>query len=250
MDLDKLGDKLKRTSHSNRSSESTSSEYCIIEESTNAEVIGDYPQAKIASGCPGFQDDGGHYFDRFREPVDTPIRLRLAPKAIWSNVLSAENNYCGFLVDKTTLQIFEEFDLGHYTIVPASVARGRSETREYFYLFVGTHVGVDSLDFRKSIFTVVDITSEPLFQIEIADQEDFERNVVLARKGELEGAKRFSRIQIDRFVVRKDSLPSSDMFGAGRCLLELFVSGKLRDRLITEGVSGVEFRDNDVLGLQ
>ena len=209
--------------------------------------MGDYPQASFPKERDGFEDDGGHYHDRFPKPKRTPVRLRLRPEVKWTGVLSASGTHGGLVVDDEALKVFRRFRLGTSRVVPATVQGPRREKRAYHCLFIANHLGLDDVDFAESEFKLVDMLSDPIAPIKITSATDYEAKVVLARKGELPNAEAFSRIIFTRFAVRRAALPDADLFGAGRFLRGLFVTDALKDALGESGVSGIDLTPNRVL---
>lgn len=208
--------------------------------------VGDYPQAALDQTRVYLEDDGDLYHDRFPTAVHEPVRLKLRAKAKWTDVLSSDLWSEGFLLSERAGAVFAAFDLGRSKAYPAEVTR-RKEVRAYTYLFAANHVTHADVDFGRSEFYVADMIGTPKRLIEVASATDYDRTRDRVVRGELDGVKQFSRLQFKKLCLKPDRVPRAAAFGLGTFGVATYVRRGLCDALRLAGVTGLEFKRNNMI---
>lgn len=208
--------------------------------------VGEYPQAALDQSCVYLEDDGDPYLDRFPKSVLEPIQLKLRAKAKWTDVLSSDLWSEGFLLSELALSAFAPFALGNTKNYSAEVCR-RKERRAYWYVFTANHITPEDIDFKKSEFYVADMIGTPKELIEVKSAAEFDRKRELISQGELEGVKRFSRLQFKSVRLKPKRAPRAAVFGLGTFSPIMYMRRELCDALRRAGVTGLEFKRNNLI---
>ena len=210
---------------------------------------GEYPQVSDASKQKNFENDGGHYHDRVPLPLREPLEYVLNRNAKWTDVLSSSPFSQGYLLNGKALAEFEKFELGNVKQYAAVVRSSDGTSKAYTYLFVANHIDPLNIDFANSQFYVSDMVSQPMFPIEVSSPENLWQLMEQARKGEIDGSEKFSRIMFQKLVFASDSGPEAAVFGLGRLSAKFYANSHFVDSVITAGISGLEFKPNTRLFL-
>ncbi len=242
--LDQIAEKLTERSDRITKGRVGSDSVCLMKYSTDEEIVGTNPQATPPEANGDFLSDGDLYFDRFPEPADDPIALRMERGAKWTDVLAASCTYHTFLVNSRALQVFKQFDLGNVRFYGAEVTGKGDEKRDYTYIFFCNHATLEDVDLSRSECHLVDMIGQPIREIEIADAEDFKRKDKLARRGVLPDSERFSRIEFGKIQLLSGHAPTADLFGMHCIDTRVYASTALRDALQEAGITGLEFKRN------
>ena len=210
------------------------------------EIAGAYPQAAPKKANGDFIDEGVLYFDHFPKPAGDPIKLKMQSGAKWTGVMSASHKFLCLLVDAEALEIFKKFELGNVGYFDAVVSKSKTK-KDYTYIFVCNHVTIDDVDFARSQCFLVDMISEPLGKIKIADKADYAKKVEQANEGTLPKSEPFCRITFGKIQLRSGHEPKADIFGMSQLGSRIYVSNALRDAILEAEISGCEFSKNTEL---
>jgi len=208
-------------------------------------IIGRYPQAIPAVVQKDFVDDGGPYYSQFPEAFELPVKMKLDKKAKVTDVLSASLRYRCLLMNDRSLAVFDAFNLGNVKRYKSLVRAGTGTSLQYTFVFIGTYITEEEIDFRRTKASLVDMVGEPLSTIKIADGADYLKKSKLARAGELPKSERFSRIDLGDIVLKDSANIDSDIFTLGQFGSQIFVRNYLAEALIDAEISGIQICDPD-----
>jgi len=102
----------------------------------------------------------------------------------------------------------------------------------------------DDVDFARSECFLVDMLGQPIREISITDQEDFNQKTQEAQDGNLPGSEPFCLIAIGKVQLLSGHVPQADIFGMSQLDTRIYVSAALRDALLDAEVSGLDFKQN------
>lgn len=207
---------------------------------------GYYPQAAIDGAQVYLEDDGNPFYDRCPRSLREPIRLKLRRAAKWTDVLSSDLWSEGFLLADAALAVFAQLPLGTAQRYKAEVSRGK-ERRAYTYVFFANNVTHADIDFERSAFYIADMIGSPQRLVDIASAEDFDRKRKMISAGELDGCRRFSRLEFKSYSLRPGRTPQAAVFGLGTFGTQLYVHRDLYDALRAAEVTGLDFKRNNRL---
>jgi len=211
------------------------------------ESAGNYPQAALDESKTYLEDDGDPYRDRFPKSVAKPIQLKLRCAAKWTDVLSTDGLWSeGFLTTPDALSVFTQFPLGNTRQYTAEVKHGK-QNKAYTYLFFANHVALEDVDFKKSEFYIADMIGSPQSVIKVATADDFLKKREQLSQGEVEGFRRFSRLECKRIQFLPRHAPGASVFGLGTLGGRMYVRQELYEALRAVGVTGLAFKRNNML---
>ena len=226
-----------------------SDSFCEVSHCLDTEVIGAFPQATPPTPGGDFIDDGYLYFDRFPEPAGDPIKLHLKHGAILTDVLSSTTHLLCFLVSPRALEVFNRFNLGNVRFYEAVVTGNENDKLRYTYIFLCNHITSNDIDFARSECFLVDMISQPIGEIAVANNNDYLDKREKARAGSLPDSEPFCRIAIGKVQLLPGHKPQADIFGISDIDTRIYASTALRDALLEAEITGLEFGENSRLFL-
>ena len=146
-------------------------------------------------------------------------------------------------MNSESLEVFREFELGNVAYFDAVVSKSKTK-KEYTYIFVCNHVTIDDVDFARSECFLVDMLSDPLGEINIANKTDYVKKVEQANEGTLPGSEPFCRIALGKLQLLSGHEPKADIFGVSQLDTRVYVSNSLRDAILEAEISGCDFSKN------
>lgn len=218
-----------------------SPDYWELHPSTDAAVVGDYPQA-VHAEPRGSGESGGLGPDGF--PAGPIPEQRLQKKARWTDVLSANLWDQAFLFNDKALAAFKGCDLGNSREYPVTVRDKTGARRPMTYLRTVNPVGPEAFDFGRSEFYVADMLGTPGPPVAVGSYEEWAEAKRKAFAGELEGFRRFSKVDHKRLVFLPGRAPAADLFTLAWTGVRGFVSARLKVAIESAGVTGLEIRPN------
>jgi len=140
--------------------------------------------------------------------------MKLKGRGRWTDVLTAglpASWSVGFLCNEKALAVFKQFDLGMHREYPVTVRDRKNVARNLTYLLVRNRLPQSAIDLGNSEFYVAD------------------------------------RIQYKRLVLRRDQLPTADLFQLERLRSVVYISARLKEAIEKFRVTGLEIRANKKL---
>ena len=177
-----------------------------------------------------------------------PIQeMQLKGRGRWTDVLSTglpDAWSVGHLLNETALAVFKQFELGTFREYPVTVHDRQGGARTLTYLLIRNALPPTSFDFARSEFYLADMVGIPQAPVAVNSFAEWDEKIRLAREGKLNGCERFSRIDFKRLVLDRDHLPTVDLFTLGRLGITVYISARLKDAIVSSGITGLEIQPN------
>jgi len=242
--LDIVAERLEAVAAAPVAAQDASPDYWELHASTDAAVVGDYPQA--VSSDPGvvhgWGESGGLGPDGF-PAVEIPEQV-LQEAARRTDVMSANLWDQAFLFNAEALAAFKRCELGNFREYPAVVRDHDGVTHAVTYLHFRNVVPPAAIDFGRSEFYLADMVGKPQGPVAVGSFGEWEEKVQRARKGQLDGCEKFSKLVYKRLFFLPGHAPSADLFTLARLSVTVYVSARLKDAVERSGVTGLEFKPN------
>lgn len=233
--FERVAKRLKREEESAFEGNPISGDFFEISHSTDAKVIGrkfpqtDFIELSIAHAIKFHEIQTANL--KFNE-------IRLYPSSKLTDCVStAAISAHGFLLSERALDIFKKFHLGTHKTFPAKM-KFEGQNHSYFYLQIKNDT-MQSIDFKRSSFYIVDTLSVPVKDFEINNEQEYN---VISKKiflGEMDEIEEYSSLNLKKAVFLKDArIP--DFFTIDACRTTLFITQRLNDRIIEAGLTGFE----------
>jgi hypothetical protein len=168
----------------------------------------------------------------------------LQPTAHWTDVLSSNLWSDGYLLNEKALAAFRQCNLGEFREYPATVLDHTGSRRSFTYLYLLNHVPPTAIDFERCEFYVTDMVSHPLGPVAVASFEDLLKKREQARKGELVGGEKFSRVEYKTLYFRPGQRPTVDLFRLSQLGIRVYITTRLRNAITESGITGSEILPN------
>lgn len=211
--------------------------------------VANFPQAGLCKPDVVFEwNEEGLGPDGF--PTIPIPELRLKGKGVRTDVLSTglpASWNVGYLFNKPALALFKKFKLGNYREYPATVRDPKGGSHKLTYLLIRNELPMTAIDFARSEFFVADILGIPLQPVAITSATDWVKKLNRAQDGKLNGCEEFSSIDFNRLVIRRDRLPTVDLFCLERLGTEIYVSTRLKKAIEKSGITGLDILPNNKL---
>ena len=153
----------------------------------------------------------------------------------------------GHLFNETALAVFKQFDLGTFREYPVTLRDRQGVARPLTYLLIRNALPPTSIDFARSEFYLADMVGVPKSPVAVTSFEDWSEKATLARKGQLDGCEKFSKVPFKKLLFLPGHAPSVDLFTLGRLAITVYVSARLKDAVVRSGITGLEIRPNNRL---
>jgi hypothetical protein len=224
----------------------TSPDYWELRGATD-ETVGDYPQADLANPGQVFEwgESEGLGPDGF--PAVPVPEQRLKPMARWTDVLklSLPASWSeGHVFNEKALAVFKQCDLGVYREYPAIVRDETDIAHTLTYLHIRNMVEPVAIDFERSEFYIADMLGIPKSPIAIDSFDDWREKMQRAEEGTLNGCEEFSTLEYKRLYFRHGQHPVVDYFRIARLGTTVYVSARLKDAILSSGITGLEIKPN------
>ncbi|WP_406698986.1 hypothetical protein V5E97_08880 [Singulisphaera sp. Ch08] len=209
--------------------------------SATDESVGDYPQALL---CEPHDWDESEGLGPDGFPAVPIPEQQLQPTARWTDVLSSSLWSEGHLLNQTALAVFKQCNLGDFREYPAIVSDHTGSARPLTYLHVRNEIPPTAIDFERSEFYLAEMLGLPRGPVAIDSFEDWLEKQRRASAGKLDGCERFSRIAYKRLFFRRGHGPLVDLFRLARLGITVYVSARLKNAIVSSGISGLEIKPN------
>jgi hypothetical protein len=127
---------------------------------------------------------------------------------------------------------------------PVTVRDRKSGDRTLTYLLIRNALPPTSIDFARSEFYLTDMVSIPKGPVAVDSFADWDEKSRLAREGKLDGCERFSRLAYKKLFFLPGQSPTVVLFTLGRLGITVYISARLKDAIVTAGISGLEIQPN------
>ena len=171
--------------------------------------------------------------------------MRVKGKPPWTDVLSTDLPWReGYLLNEKALALFRRLELGEFREYPVTVQDRKGNAFLLTYVLIRNEIAPASFDFARSEFYLCDMVGVPKEPVAVESFEEWAAKIVLARKGELNGCEKFSRLAFKKLRFLSGSAPRVDHFTLGRLASTVYVSSRFKEALAASGIAGLEIRPN------
>ncbi len=239
--LDIMAEQLETLADSPVAAQEASPDYWELHSATD-ESVGDYPQAVLSDPDFDWGDAEGLGPDGF--PAVPIPGMKLQRKARWTDVLSSNLWRGGHLFNERALAVFKQADLGNFREYPVVIRGKMLSARSLTYLHFQNTVEPTAVDFERSEFYLADILGIPTGPVAVNSFDEWEEKTRQARAGQLEGCEEFSGIEYKRLYFQPGQTPSVDYFRLARLGITVYISTRLKDAILSSGLTGLEIKPN------
>jgi hypothetical protein len=247
--LDVVAEQLEALADGPVAAQEASPDYWELRSATD-ESVGDYPQVVWVDPKQVLEwgDTEGLGPDGF--PAVAIPELKLQRKARWTDVLSSSLWSGGHLFSDEALAVFRQHDLGQVREYPVRVRGKKGDVRALTYLHFRNIVEPTAIDFERSEFYLADMLSIPTGPVVINSFDEWETKTEQAMDGELDGCEEFSQIEYKRLYFRPGHSPTVAYFRLARLGITVYISTRLKEAILSSGITGLEIRPNKRLFAQ